>query len=108
MGPAYFNKYILPAEDVIAEARTYASREDASPYARLLILALVEIVSRQREEERKEDTRVDESQPSANSPTGSTASGYEAVRDNDGFVLCHHGRPMACIECGEEYARRLR
>jgi hypothetical protein len=27
--------------------------------------------------------------------------------DTDGFVLCSHGRPIRCIECGDEYARAL-
>jgi hypothetical protein len=27
--------------------------------------------------------------------------------DVDGFVLCSHGRPIRCIECGDEYARDL-
>lgn len=30
-----------------------------------------------------------------------------ASRDSLGNVLCWHGRPFACIECGEEYAREL-
>ncbi len=29
------------------------------------------------------------------------------VRDEHGHVLCCHGRPMLCSECGEEYAAEL-
>jgi hypothetical protein len=25
------------------------------------------------------------------------------MRDSDGFVLCHHGRQIRCLECGDEY-----
>lgn len=30
-----------------------------------------------------------------------------AVRDECDRVLCPHGRPMTCLECGEEYAQEL-
>lgn len=29
------------------------------------------------------------------------------VRDEYDRVLCPHGRPMACLECGEDYARAV-
>jgi hypothetical protein len=29
------------------------------------------------------------------------------MRDSDGFVLCHHGRPIRCLECGDEYEAEL-
>jgi hypothetical protein len=29
------------------------------------------------------------------------------TRDVDGFVLCCHGRPIHCLECGEDYAAEL-
>lgn len=29
------------------------------------------------------------------------------TRDQHGNVLCCHGRPFQCSECGEEYAREL-
>jgi ribosomal protein L37E len=28
-------------------------------------------------------------------------------KDSDGFVLCHHGRPIRCLECGADYEREL-
>jgi hypothetical protein len=31
-----------------------------------------------------------------------------ATRDELGNVLCHHGRPFSCIECGEEYAQEIK
>jgi hypothetical protein len=35
------------------------------------------------------------------------AEGPREMRDKDGRVLCGHGRPMECLECGEEYAAGL-
>lgn len=29
------------------------------------------------------------------------------MRDADGFVLCNHGRPIRCLECGDEYEAEL-
>ena len=29
------------------------------------------------------------------------------TRDEHGRVLCCHGRPFVCLECGEDYAREL-
>jgi hypothetical protein len=29
------------------------------------------------------------------------------MRDSDGFVLCHHGRPIRCLQCGDEYEAEL-
>jgi hypothetical protein len=29
------------------------------------------------------------------------------MRDSDGFVLCHHGRPIRCLECGDDYEAEL-
>jgi hypothetical protein len=30
------------------------------------------------------------------------------MRDELGFVLCHHGRPIQCLECGDEYESELK
>jgi hypothetical protein len=29
------------------------------------------------------------------------------TRDSLGYVLCCHGRPMTCLECGDDYAEEL-
>ena len=31
----------------------------------------------------------------------------KAERKADGYVLCCHGRPIRCLECGDEYAAEL-
>jgi hypothetical protein len=36
-----------------------------------------------------------------------TPDTLKALRDDIGRVLCCHGRPMTCLECGEEYAAEL-
>jgi len=45
------------------------------------------------------------SEPSA--PVETSQAEDRVIRDRDGVVLCPHGRPMTCAECGEDYAQEL-